>query len=533
MISPLLAAGLLLAQQVAAQQPRTSVQGTVVNSVNGEPVRKATVILRSHDEAQGISYADETDANGHFTIDDVQPGEYAISAQRQGFLFQSSGAAGAPPPNLKVERGEQKNHVAIKLTPLGVIRGRVLDSDGEPVGNIPVTAVTYRRVNGQRSPQTVAQVQTNAAGEFRLFGLRPGTYSLEALGQGRPKFTASAIALHRTASTNVYYPSTKDADHASPIELKAGAELSGFDITLQPSSATYSVRFELPTTDYSNYSPMIFPHSRAGFWGSNLAMAEGTITFQGLQPGTYDVVVVHGESGKETYARQTVDVGNADVDGGALTFLQAVEVTGSVRVEGGIFQGFTDLQIILKPDRPNPGKGVSSTSVKADRTFQFHDVSPDIYEVLVNGSRDTHLKSVRIGDQTLKDRRVDLTAPAGALTIVLGADAGQVEGSVKNSKGEPVVRARVNVIAYGDHADRQDLNRFGFTDEKGEFKIKNVPPGEYKVFAWEDVPVGAPQDAEFRKPFEKQAVPVKLQPNGHEKVEVTVISAAQVDRSSQ
>jgi len=47
------------------------------------------------------------------------------------------------------------------------------------------------------------------------------------------------------------------------------------------------------------------------------------------------------------------------------------------------------------------------------------------------------------------------------------------------------------------------------------------------------VPVGAPQSPEFRKPFEKQATPLRMQPNGHEKVQVTAIAAAQVHSSSQ
>ena len=136
MIQILITAGLLFFQQAAAPPPRPSVAGKVVNSLNGEAVRGATVILRSHDETDGISYADETDADGRFSMEDVQPGEYSISARRQGFAFEPPGAVGAPPPNLKVEQGGQKQDLVIKLTPLGVIAGRVLDSDGDPVHGV-------------------------------------------------------------------------------------------------------------------------------------------------------------------------------------------------------------------------------------------------------------------------------------------------------------------------------------------------------------------------------------------------------------
>ena len=177
--------------------------------------------------------------------------------------------------------------------------------------------------------------------------------------------------------------------------------------------------------------------------------------------------------------------------------------------------------------------GMLRTDVKPDGAFQLPEVVPDTYDVVVGGPRDVYLKSVRIGDQESKDRRVDVAGVMGPLTLLLGADVGQVDGSVKNAKGDPVVRARVTLIGYGEHLGRIDLSRFAFTDEKGEFKIKNVAPGDYKIFAWEDVPVGAPQDPEYRKPFEKQAVAVRMRPNGHENVEVTSIAAAETKSEDQ
>jgi hypothetical protein len=171
--------------------------------------------------------------------------------------------------------------------------------------------------------------------------------------------------------------------------------------------------------------------------------------------------------------------------------------------------------------------------VQPDGSFQLKNMMPTVHQVGTNRVPGVYLKALRMGDKQLADRRIDFASKLEPLVVVLGADVGEVEGSVQNSKGDPVARARVNVIAYGDHADRMDFNRGAYTNDQGEFRIKSVAPGDYKVFAWEDVPLGAPQDPEFRKPFEKQAVSVKLQPNGHEKVQVTAIAAAQADRSSR
>jgi len=263
-ISILISAGLLFAQP-AARPPRSRVEGTVVNAASGEGVRNAIVILRSQDEAAGISYADETDGNGHFAIDDVQPGEYSILAERQGFVFLPPGARGAPAPSLKVQPGEQVKDAQIRLTPLGVIAGRVLDSDGDPVRGATVSAFVYRYTNGKRAQRNVEQVQTNENGQFRLFGLRAGTYYLQASRQPGLRYGAVVAPGPNLETAPTFYPGTTDAEHAAAVELRTGAELSGIDIRLQSPAATYSVRFKLPAGEAAagnvNYRPMIFPHS--------------------------------------------------------------------------------------------------------------------------------------------------------------------------------------------------------------------------------------------------------------------------------
>jgi hypothetical protein len=152
------------------------------------------------------------------------------------------------------------------------------------------------------------------------------------------------------------------------------------------------------------------------------------------------------------------------------------------------------------------------------------DVIPDVYEIAIGPHPGAYVKSIRFGDEEVPDGRIDLTKAAGHLTVVLGTDLGEVEGSVKKAGGDPAVRVRVTLIAYGSHLGRHDLSHSGFTDDQGKFHLRNVAPGEYKVFAWEDVPVGAPQDPEFRRAFEKQAASVKMESNGHETVELTAIS---------
>lgn len=526
MIPTLITAALLAQQAAAPVAVTTRVEGRVINSLNGEGVRKAAVILRAHDQQHGQSYADETDGNGNFSFDDIDPGQYAIVADRQGFVTESRGATGAPSPDIKVETGQQVKDVRIRLTPLGVIAGRVLDAAGDPVRGATVNALRYVYSDGKRLLRTADSTQSGDNGGFRLFGLRAGTFYLRVT-RGRGPFGQPDL------SVSTYYPGTADESHAAPVELRAGAQLEGFDIRLQ-STGVYSVSFQFEGGHRPEGGFGAFLVSEQGFQpGRVVSFSQTGLNFAGVPPGSYEAIVTLNSEEKQSYALKHVEVGNADVDAGILTFLPAVELPGTVRVEGGAFNGLTRVRINLQSQYATPAMGSHIAQVQPDGSFLLKNAPPAAYEVAINRVSGVYLKSVRMGDRELPDRRVDLSSKLEPLVVVLGADGGEVEGSVRNAQGDPVVRARVNVIAYGDHAGRMDLNRAGFTNEKGDFEIKNVAPGEYKIFAWEDVEVGAPQNPEFRKPFEKQAASIKMQPNGHEKVSVTVIAAAQVDRSSQ
>jgi len=65
-------------------QDRGAIQGRVVQSKTGEPVKKTVVILRRGQEpGTGAS----TDAAGAFRFDNLEPGAYTLSTERTGFIL--------------------------------------------------------------------------------------------------------------------------------------------------------------------------------------------------------------------------------------------------------------------------------------------------------------------------------------------------------------------------------------------------------------------------------------------------------------
>src|SRR6266852_917458 len=137
-----------------------------VTSMNGEPLRKAEVTLRKM-ERPGGTYVATSGAGGNFVINNIEPGKYRLSADRNGFVPQSytPGSAAQTGATLTLEKGQHLKNIDFKLTPQGVIAGRVLDEDGEAMRGVTVQAMQYRWNRGAKQLAAVDNDSTNDLGE--------------------------------------------------------------------------------------------------------------------------------------------------------------------------------------------------------------------------------------------------------------------------------------------------------------------------------------------------------------------------------
>jgi hypothetical protein len=63
------------------------------------------------------------------------------------------------------------------------------------------------------------------------------------------------------------------------------------------------------------------------------------------------------------------------------------------------------------------------------------------------------------------------------------------------------------------------------SDQDGHFTLTTIPPGDYKLFAWEDLEFGAYNNPDMLRKYENLGTPVNVEPSGTVNVDVKLIPA--------
>ena len=158
----------------------------------------------------------------------------------------------------------------------------------------------------------------------------------------------------------------------------------------------------------------------------------------------------------------------------------------------------------------------------------LRSLAPGDYRVFVREfggplSNAFYLKSVRLGtEDVLADGLHVEGKPNAELEITLGTDVATLRGTVIDQKQESLPNAVVAMIPYPIGSGRQDLNKNGATDVSGQFHLDGIAPGDYIVFAWDDVEFGAWQDPEFVRSYESVGKRIHVGEAANETVELTI-----------
>jgi hypothetical protein len=496
--------------QTPLSTDKMSVSGSVISAA-GEPLRRVTVrltpppiVLGPSSEAPVSNLETGTDLQGNFSFDDVSPGRYMLSADRPGYL--PAVYSNARSPVLTIRPGQKPNDILIKMTPQGIIAGKVVDEERE---SLPGVTVTVRLTSAPGQPEGVELPgntgTTDADGAFAIGGLRPGRYVVSVAAPPTVALPAksSPVRTQEEAYVTTYYPDATDLAQAAQVEVGAGAQVRGLELRLQR-VPVFNVKGKIISAAKGEaVYPTLLNLIRQGSGVPGLSarasgIREGEFFFDRVSPGTY-ILETKPIAGTQDHPPlvgcQIVSVGNGDLDRVVVEMKPGIELSGRILVEGAAVTSWP--QITLTPtDGLNY---LDSAMVGADGRFAFTGLEPTHYRVAVGSiPPPLYVKSVRFngldlaGVLTMTFRDVNSTgagdidlasAPAASLEIVVAYGTSSISGLVSDFEG-PVGPA-VNVMATRRN---EALPRFAQTDENGRYSIAGLPPGEYSVLAMDTGP---------------------------------------------
>ncbi len=197
--------------------------------------------------------------------------------------------------------------------------------DGEPGVGVRVELYREYRTRGRHGYGVVSAAITNDRGEYRVYGLQPGSYFVAAVydkaplvagAQDQPLTDALGRELPPTGYTTTFFPNTEKLSEALPVKVDSGQELSGIDLSLRR-----VLKVKVRGTVTSGISgarlgraTMTLSRADASALGAIQTSVkavfdrEGYFEMANVVPGTYVIQVEASDNGKSLSGRRFLNV---------------------------------------------------------------------------------------------------------------------------------------------------------------------------------------------------------------------------------
>lgn len=413
----------------------------VVTDVSGGPVAGARIdaarlVLGRPDRAISTAL---TGPDGRYELS-VPEGQHLVAAKSPDYAAQSR----------HVEVGPAGAQADFALVPGGAIEGVVLDErTREPV---PGAAVSARR---ERSgPLGLAEAGghhavAGADGRFRLPGLRPGAYELDASGDGRHARSPAIVGLGV-------------AEQVTGVELLVGAGPVIRGVVIDDGGAPAP-------------GAKVRAIARGERGGEATADDKGAFVLEGLGAGQFRLFA----RGPAVLPAGTtpVEIKDRDVDGIVVRVRQGLTIKGHVEPR-------QVAEVSFEPDENELGRGPlpglpRSIVTGPDGAFELSPVGP---------GKATLTARCPSGDQG--DVPVDVAGPTTEVVLRV-SPGGSIAGRVVDADGKPVAGVGVVGSPVGPAEHARIVNGVvtsgvqALTNGAGAYELRGLGAGTYRISALE------------------------------------------------
>jgi hypothetical protein len=304
-----------------------AIEGQITSAANGSIIAKANVFT-----VPPTSYVTTDDA-GKYLISNVEPGEYSITASKDGMdtlITEVTVTAGA---NTKADFIlHQYDSLSSKY--YGIITGTVSNADDE----LALSNVSIRTI-----PPT-SSVSTNSAGYFLIPNVEPGEYLVDAkkIGFDSTQITVTVFKGKTVFADIIILP-------ADTTTLPTVAKISGYAVDAVTGAKLSDVQVSV--------DPPV---------SSVLTDALGFYEIENVEPGQYTVNAV-----KSNYTSFSVDI---STQAGAVTKADLLLTKSTGAVTGKVLRASDGNPVSGVYIKTNPGYGTILTD--ASGVYIFENLAP-------------------------------------------------------------------------------------------------------------------------------------------------------------
>ena len=504
----------------APPPPAGRISGRVLAADNGRPVKRARVFATAVELPGGRGML--TDDSGVFDLTELPAGRYTLTVSKSGFVALSYGQrrplqAGTP---LQLADGQQMKGIEFQLPRGSVISGHVLDEEGDAMPGVMVRVMRYQYQQGERRLTPAGNGQTDDKGQYRVWGLLPGDYYINAIargggpgggpfggpggpaggrggrlgGPGGPGGPGGAGDQEPINYAPTYYPGVPTVTEAKPVALGLSQELLDVNFNMQlvrvsRISGIVSNPDGTPVTSGNINLMADAGNARANQIGMNFGgriQWDGAFTINSVAPGRYILRARGDDSETPQFAAQPISVNGDDLTDVSVVLSAGATISGTVTFLPGSspIPDFTQFRITAPATDQSDFGPQQNARVDKEGAFTISGVSAGAHLIRPsNGSRTWILKSVTVGARDMTDTPFQVRAAEnlGNVTVVFTDKQSEINGTLTTENGTPV--PEFTVLAFPTDASLwRPQSRHIVTarpDQTGKYRIRGLPPGEY------------------------------------------------------
>jgi hypothetical protein len=513
----------------------------VVNAATGEPLPRALVTLQSSPARTAFS-----DSNGGFSIDGVSGGRFTISAQKPGYFGQQEREGSFRAPQI-IEVGPKTDAITITLAPESVISGRLMDPNEQPIESVGVRLIRAISRNGKLRWESRGYASSDEDGAFRFANLQPGTYYLSAgpeVSRANSMFTEPEQP--HTGWPGVYYPGVPDIGSAAPIHVAAGQQVeanltmnrvplyavAGMVSGIQPAQGV-TLQVQSPSGDTLPVATQF--SSDTGLFDIR------------LPAGMYRLRAMSQAGEQQLRAELRISV-NKDLTQLHLPLQPAATIPIHARMENGAqetvqWRGagrradagdeMPPLSVRLLSTEPGGTDAYSTVKgARGGRSLVILGIEPGRYTAEISPYGGWYVESAQCGNANLLAEDLVITAGGGcSMELSLRNDPGTLSLELKYPDEAAATAGSGAALLVPTHGGtprivpyyvRTTKSPQGFS-AAGTSSSSSVAPGEYTVYAFDDINAVEYLNPEAMRPYASQGVPVTISPGETAKVKVQII----------